>query len=125
MTQSAPTVRIDAWTWAVRLYATRSAAAEACRAGHVKINGRSVKPAHAVNLGDVIRAHTPSGDRTVVVTGLIARRVSATVAAEHFEDRTPPRPPKELLPDVGVRMRGSGRPTKRERRDIELSLIHI
>lgn len=111
----ADVVRVDAWTWAVRLFPTRSAAAEACRGGHVKVNGSNVKPAHPVRKGDTVRALTAGGERIVVVAGVISRRVSAAVAAEQYEDRTPPAPPKEQgLP--GLRDRGAGRPTKRDRR---------
>lgn len=112
-------VRIDAWVWSVRLYPTRSAAAAACRAGHVKVNNANVKPAHAVKVGDTVRALTPGGERIVVVRGLIARRVGATAAVEHYEDRTPPPPPKEERAMLGLRDRGAGRPTKRDRREIE------
>ncbi|MBI1379062.1 MAG: RNA-binding S4 domain-containing protein [Frankiales bacterium] len=112
-------VRADAWTWAVRVYPTRSAASAACRAGHVKVNDVSVKPAHPVRPGDTVRARTPAGERVLVVTGLIEKRTSATVAALHYEDRTPPPPPRAERPAVLVRDRGAGRPTKRERRDLD------
>jgi ribosome-associated heat shock protein Hsp15 len=108
-------VRVDAWTWAVRLFPTRSAAAEACRGGHVKVNGSNAKPAHPVRKGDTVRALTPGGERIVVVAGVISRRVGAAVAAEQYEDRTPPAPPKEQGL-AGLRDRGAGRPTKRDRR---------
>ncbi len=75
-------VRIDAWVWAVRLFATRSAAAAACRAGHIKLNGSSVKPAQSIKVGDTVRALTPGGERIVVVRGLISKRVGAPIAAE-------------------------------------------
>ena len=120
MTRPAPTtVRVDAWTWAVRLYGTRSAATAACKAGHVKVNDASVKPSHHVRLGDTVRAYTPGGERLVVVTGLIDKRTSATLAAQNYEDRTPPPPPKEARPAPVVRDRGAGRPTKRDRRLVE------
>ena len=109
-------VRVDAWTWAVRLFPTRSAAADACRAGHVKVKGNSVKPAHPVRAGDVVRAYTAGGERIVAVTGVISRRVSAAVAVTHYEDRTPPAPPKDEQGLLGLRDRGAGRPTKRDRR---------
>lgn len=112
-------VRIDAWVWAVRVYPTRSVAADACRAGHVRLNGAKVKPAHAVHVGDTIRALTPGGERVLRVTGLIARRVSAAVAATNYEDHSPPPPPREERPMLGMRERGAGRPTKRERRDTD------
>ncbi len=109
-------VRVDAWTWAIRLFATRSAASAACKAGHVKVNDVSAKPSQPVRSGDVVRAVTPGGERIVVVTGLIDKRTSAPLAAENYEDRTPPPPPKEERAAVIVRDRGSGRPTKRDRR---------
>jgi ribosome-associated heat shock protein Hsp15 len=112
----AASVRIDAWAWAVRLYTTRSAASRACTAGHVKINGATVKPAHAVRVGDTVRALTPGGERLLVVTGLLHKRTSAAIAAQHFEDRTPPPPPKEERTTAATRERGAGRPTKRDRR---------
>lgn len=108
--------RVDAWVWAVRLYPTRSIAAAACRAGHVKVNDVRVKPAHAVKVGDVVRAFTPGGERIVVVTALLSKRVSAAVAVQHYGDRTPPKPPKEERDIFAVRERGAGRPTKRDRR---------
>ena len=116
MTAGSGSVRVDAWTWAIRLYSTRSAATAACKAGHVKVNGAAAKPAQPVHVGDTVRAYTPGGERIVVVTGLIDKRTSATLAAENFDDKTPPPPPKEERAAVPRRERGSGRPTKRERR---------
>ncbi len=116
MAASPDSVRVDAWTWAIRLYSTRSAATSACKAGHVKVNGAAAKPAQPVRVGDTVRAYTPGGERIVVVTGLIEKRTSATLAAENYDDKTPPPPPKEERAAVPRRERGSGRPTKRERR---------
>jgi ribosome-associated heat shock protein Hsp15 len=112
----ATSVRADAWTWAVRLYPTRAAAGAACKGGHVKVNGASAKPSQPVKVGDSVRAVTPGGERVVVVTGLISKRTSATLAVQHFEDRTPPAPAREERAVAAVRERGSGRPTKRDRR---------
>jgi len=112
-------VRVDAWTWSVRVYPTRSAAGDACRGGHVRVNGARVKPAHVVKIGDTVRAMTPGGERVLVVTGLISKRVSATLAAENYEDHSPPPPPREERPAPIMRERGAGRPTKRDRRRIE------
>lgn len=113
------TTRVDAWTWAVRLYPTRSAAAAACRGGHVRVNNARVKPAHPVRIGDTVRAFTPGGERIVVVTGLISKRVGAALAVENYVDRSPPPPPREERPAPIIRERGAGRPTKRDRRRIE------
>lgn len=118
-TGGAPQARVDAWAWAIRLYATRSAATAACKAGHLKVNGHTVKPAHPVKPGDTVRALTPGGERIVVVRGIIVKRTSAARAAEHYDDRTPPPPPKEERALPVLRERGAGRPTKRDRREIE------
>lgn len=114
-----PKVRVDAWVWAVRLTPTRSAAAAACRAGHVRVNGDKAKPATLVGPGDEVRVRG-AVERVVVVTRTLVKRVSAAMAAEAFTDLTPPPPPRAERPAaVGVRERGAGRPTKRERRAIE------
>jgi ribosome-associated heat shock protein Hsp15 len=114
-----PGVRVDVWTWAVRIYPTRTAAADACRGGHVKVNGANAKPARLVRPGDTVRARTVGGERIVVVTGLVDRRTSAALAVQNYEDRTPPPPPREARPAPIVRERGAGRPTKRDRRRVE------
>lgn len=111
--------RVDAWAWAIRLYSTRSAATAACKAGHLKVNGATVKPAQSVRVGDTVRALTPGGERIVVVTGIITKRTSAPLAAQHYEDRTPPPPPKEERVLAVTRERGAGRPTKRDRRVLD------
>jgi ribosome-associated heat shock protein Hsp15 len=112
-------VRVDAWLWAIRVYKTRSAATTACRAGHVRVNGDRVKAAQAVRPGDELRVRINGFDRILVVKQPIAKRVGAAVAAEAVDDQTPPPPPRELTAFVPVRDRGAGRPTKRERRDID------
>jgi ribosome-associated heat shock protein Hsp15 len=112
-------VRVDTWIWSVRLTKTRSLAAAACRAGHVRINDERVKPAHTVRPGDVVRLHQAGRERIVVVSRLVRKRVGASVAAECFVDNSPPSPPREEAVAVPIRDRGAGRPTKRERRDLE------
>ena len=112
-------VRIDAWLWAVRQYKTRSAATAACRAGHVRVNGERAKAAQPVRPGDEVRVRVDGFDRMLVVRQTLVKRVSAALAATALEDRTPPRPPREALPFIPVRDRGAGRPTKRERRDLD------
>ena len=110
---------MDSWIWAVRLIKTRSMAADACRGGHVRVNGVRVKPAHAVRPGDEVRLRHEGRERIVVVSKIINKRVGAAVAAECYVDKSPPPPPREEIVPVAVRARGAGRPTKRERRDIE------
>jgi ribosome-associated heat shock protein Hsp15 len=111
--------RVDRWVWSVRLAKTRSTAAEACRAGHVKVNGRSVKPSQPVRVGDQVRIRQGDRERVVVVSSIINKRVGAAAATECYIDKSPPPPPREEVVSVAVRPRGAGRPTKRERRSIE------
>ncbi|WP_374946233.1 RNA-binding S4 domain-containing protein [Agreia sp.] len=117
--ETASSTRVDSWIWAVRLVKTRSLATAACRAGHVRINGEKVKAAQTLRVGDEVRVRTTDAERVVVVKRLFAKRVSAVVAAESLTDTTPPPPAREDVPFVPIRDRGAGRPTKRERRDIE------
>jgi ribosome-associated heat shock protein Hsp15 len=112
-------VRVDSWIWSVRLTKTRSLAAAACRGGHVRVNGERVKPAHILRSGDEVRLRADGFERIVVVSRLIRKRVGATVAAECFIDNSPPPPPREEVAVVAVRDRGAGRPTKRDRRELE------
>ncbi|GAB2955989.1 RNA-binding S4 domain-containing protein [Streptomyces heilongjiangensis] len=117
---SGETVRIDSWIWSVRLVKTRSMGATACRGGHVRVNGERVKPAYAVRVGDEVRLRQAGGhERIVVVKRLIRKRVGAPVAAECYVDNSPPPPPREAVAPAGIRDRGAGRPTKRDRRDLE------
>lgn len=113
------TVRVDSWLWAVRVYKTRSMATTAARAGHVRIAGDRVKASHPVKIGDEVRVRQNGFDRIVVVNRLVTKRVGASVAAECLIDRTPPPPPREEIALQPTRDRGAGRPTKRERRDLE------
>jgi ribosome-associated heat shock protein Hsp15 len=112
-------VRVDAWLWAVRQYKTRSAATAACRAGHVRVNGERAKAAQQVRPGDELRVRISGFDRHLIVRKTIVKRVSATLAADAVEDRTPPPLPRVEQAIVPMRDRGAGRPTKRERRDLE------
>ncbi|AOW94209.1 RNA-binding protein S4 [Rhodococcus sp. WMMA185] len=101
------------------MFKTRSAAAAACRSGHVRVNGTTAKPAQPVKIGDDVRIRTGGTERIVAVARLIAKRVGAAVAVECFIDNTPPPPPRELLAAIPRRDRGAGRPTKRERREMD------
>jgi ribosome-associated heat shock protein Hsp15 len=109
---------VDRWLWAVRLTKTRPDAAAACRAGHVRVNGRPAKPATVVAPGDEVRARVGAGMRIVEVVRVIQKRVGAADAATCFIDRTPAPPPDAAMP-VARRDRGAGRPTKRERRVLD------
>ncbi|MET9555401.1 RNA-binding S4 domain-containing protein [Streptomyces sp. NPDC006645] len=113
------TVRADVWIWSVRLTKTRSQAASACRAGHVRVNGERVKPAYAIKPGDEIRLRHAERERVVVLTRVVRKRVGAPVAVQCYVDNSPPPPPREFAGPVAVRERGAGRPTKRERRILD------
>lgn len=112
-------VRVDAWLWAVRVFKTRSSATTGCRAGHVRVNGDRAKAAQPVRSGDEVRVRILGFDRILMVQKLIVKRVSAAAAAECYIDLTPPPPPRETLALAPVRDRGAGRPTKRDRRELE------
>ncbi|MHB9862586.1 RNA-binding S4 domain-containing protein [Streptomyces sp. YIM S03343] len=113
------TVRIDSWIWAVRLIKTRSLGATACRGGHVHVNGERVKPAYSVRVGDEVRLRHEGRERVVIVRRLIRKRVGAPVAVQCYIDNSPPPPPREVVAPAGIRDRGAGRPTKRDRREME------
>jgi ribosome-associated heat shock protein Hsp15 len=113
-------VRIDQWLAAVRITKSRSDAAAACRGGHVRINDEAAKPSSPVKVGDHVEAHVNQRERIVDVTKLITKRVSAAVAVGCFDDRSPPPPEQDAFrPLFAVRDRGAGRPTKRDRRQID------
>jgi ribosome-associated heat shock protein Hsp15 len=110
--------RLDLWLWAVRLTRTRSAATELCRGGRVTVNGVPAKPASPVRVGDRIEARIAQRQRTVEVVRIIGRRVGAVDAAECLVDHSPPVAAADEAP-VLRRERGAGRPTKRDRRQID------
>ncbi len=113
-------VRIDKWLWAVRLYKTRTVAAEACRNGRVTIAGHPVKPSREVKINDLILAQTGDITRTTKVLGLLERRVGAAAVKEYAEDLTPAseyqKAREPVLQPLFFRPKGAGRPTKKDRR---------
>ncbi|HEV3464885.1 MAG TPA: RNA-binding S4 domain-containing protein [Actinomycetota bacterium] len=112
-------VRVDRWLWAVRLTKTRLGAAQACRAGHVQVNGARAKPASTVKAGDTVRLRAGDRERVVEVVRLLEHRVGAEPAAACLIDKSPPPPPRDPLDRVGYRVPGMGRPTKRDRRHLD------
>lgn len=99
---------------------SRSKATAACRAGHVKINGSTVKPSQQVSVGDIVSYRVDGFDRVLEVTRLLKTRVGAPIAQLCYVDSTPVRlTAAAALPPVAARERGSGRPTKRERRELD------
>ncbi|WP_441248021.1 RNA-binding S4 domain-containing protein [Kitasatospora sp. McL0602] len=119
MVASEETVRVDSWIWSVRLTKTRALAATACRAGHVRVNGERVKPAHSVRPGDEVRLQQGGYERIVVVRQTVRKRVGAGPAAECYVDNSPPPPEHGAVAPLAQRDRGTGRPTKRDRREVE------
>jgi ribosome-associated heat shock protein Hsp15 len=112
-------VRVDQWLWAVRLYKTRSLATAGVRGGHVKINGASAKPASRVKVGDRIQATIYDVLHDVEVVQLLVKRVGAPVAAQCFVDHSPPVEREHRLTPLFPRDAGAGRPTKRDRRQLD------
>ncbi|HEY2953142.1 MAG TPA: RNA-binding S4 domain-containing protein [Verrucomicrobiae bacterium] len=115
-------VRLDKWLWAVRLYQTRTSAADAIKAGHVKIAGRNVKPSHRVKCNEIIAAQIGELTRTIKVLALLERRIGAKLVRQFLEDLTPAseydKPRQPHFAPLFARRKGQGRPTKKERRDI-------
>ena len=116
-------VRVDTWLWAIRQLKSRSQATAAVRAGHVRVNGEPVKAAYKVRVGDealagqTLRLCAEGFDRILGVTLLLNKRVSYPQARTAYDDRTPERPRVHI--PVAIREKGSGRPTKKERRELD------
>jgi ribosome-associated heat shock protein Hsp15 len=123
MMESSKEIRIDKFLWAVRIYKTRTLAAEACSKGQVIINGVPVKPSRIAKQGETFIVRKPPYVNTYIIHKLLENRQSAQKVKEYIEEITPP---EELLKREimhlqknAVRDRGTGRPTKKERRDID------
>jgi ribosome-associated heat shock protein Hsp15 len=123
MTPSAERVRVDKWLWAARLLKTRALAADAVKAGRVKVNGVAAKPSKEVGAGDRLELRTGPVRMDVVVHGVAPRRGPASEAAKLYEETAASREARELHAQERrlARQDGGegGRPTKRERRRIE------
>ena len=112
-------IRVDKWLWAVRIYKTRNQATEACKKGRILIREQPVKPSRVLRINDIIQIKKPPVVYSYKVTGLLAKRLSARLVQDYIEDITP----ESELQKLKVREtffisrdRGSGRPTKKERR---------
>jgi len=117
-------VRIDKWLWAVRVFKTRSQATEACRSGKVSVNRQEVKPSRDVVVGDEIKiVLNPHFTKTIQAIQLLSNRVGAKLVPDYAKDLTPPEEYNRLKVfnelQAEKRDRGTGRPTKKQRRDIE------
>lgn len=116
-------LRIDKYLWAIRAFKTRSLATEACKAGRVKLSGQAVKPAYVVKIGEVYSVQKGGLRKVIKVVDLLERRVDAKTAVRFYEDLTPPEETQAFksafLAPVLTRDRGAGRPTKKDRREID------
>ncbi|HCY39996.1 MAG TPA: heat-shock protein Hsp15 [Prolixibacteraceae bacterium] len=116
-------IRIDKWLFAVRLYKTRSLASEECRKGKVTIGGMNVKPSRELKLGETIQVRRPPITRSYKILALTESRMAAKLVPEFMVETTPESELKILemqkLDSFFNRERGTGRPTKKERRDLD------
>jgi ribosome-associated heat shock protein Hsp15 len=120
MDGTSTSLRVDKWLWAARFFKTRSLATGACTGGKVDINDEAAKPARLVRTGDLVKVTLPQGRRRIVkVVSLDDRRGSATIARALYEDLTPPEPARTGQAPPPYREPGAGRPTKRERREVD------
>lgn len=116
-------VRIDKWLWAVRLFKTRTIAIEACKKGRISIKGIPIKPSRTIKVGDIIEVRRPPVTYSFEVLQLSERRMGAKLVPEYMKDVTAPSQLEilELARISGFegRARGTGRPTKKDRRELE------
>ncbi len=116
-------LRIDKYLWAIRLFKTRTLATEACKAGRIKLEGQNIKASHEVKVGEVYQISKGPDRKTIRVTGLLENRMDAKSVVNFFADETPLEQTnlfKSMFQaPVFKRDRGTGRPTKRDRRDID------
>ncbi|MBQ8098593.1 MAG: RNA-binding S4 domain-containing protein [Bacteroidaceae bacterium] len=115
--------RLDKWLWAARIFKTRSIAIDACKNGRVTMNGQRMKPAHVIRIGDVIEIRKPPITYSFRVKQAIQNRISAKLVPDVLENITPPAQ-MELLELSRIsgfvnRAKGTGRPTKKERRELD------
>lgn len=118
-------VRLDSYLWAIRMYKSRSLASDAIKGNKVKLNDELVKAAHIVKIGERYTLSYPQGVKKIIeVTGIIEKRQSYDIAKENYIDHSPPIEKLERMPSVFFmpnmqRDRGAGRPTKKDRRDMD------
>ncbi|WP_223815329.1 RNA-binding S4 domain-containing protein [Sphingobacterium litopenaei] len=123
MASESEKLRIDKYLWAIRIFKTRSLATEACKAGRVKLNGQNIKPSYVVKVGEIYAIQKGIERKVILVTGLLERRVDAKTAVQYYEDHTPVEETygfkSVFQAPILKRDRGTGRPTKRDRREID------
>jgi ribosome-associated heat shock protein Hsp15 len=116
-------VRIDKWLWATRIFKTRTVALEACKKNRIMVNDAPAKPSRMIRIGDVISVRKPPVTYSFKVLGLTSNRIGAKLVPEYLENITPPEQYEILnlqkISGFVDRAKGSGRPTKKERRDLD------
>ncbi|MDR0733865.1 MAG: RNA-binding S4 domain-containing protein [Dysgonamonadaceae bacterium] len=116
-------VRIDKWLWAVRIFKTRTVAIEACKKNRITVNNAPAKPSRMIRIDDVISVHKPPVTYSFKVLGLTANRIGAKLVPEYMENVTSPEQYEILnlqkISGFIDRAKGTGRPTKKERRDLD------
>jgi len=116
-------VRIDKWLWATRIFKTRTVALEACKKNRVMVNDVPAKPSRMIRVGDIISVRKPPITYSFKVLGLTSNRVGAKLVPEYLENITPPEQYEILnlqkISGFIDREKGTGRPTKKERRDLD------
>ena len=122
-------IRIDKWMWATRIFKTRTIALEACKKNRVMVNDLPVKPSRMIKVGDIVQVRKPPVTYSFKVLDLTSNRVGAKLVPQFLENITPPEQYEilELQKISGFvdRARGTGRPTKKERRELdEFSLFN-
>ncbi|MEY8209619.1 RNA-binding S4 domain-containing protein [Corynebacterium sp. MNWGS58] len=116
---SASPVRIDAWLWSTRFFKTRAEATKAVKAGHVLIGDKVAKPSSPVVPGLRVTLWKDDREFRLEINATVSKRVGAKIAEHCYIDHSPPAPPKPLQPTVPKRDPGAGRPTKKDRREME------
>ena len=116
-------LRIDKYLWAIRAFKTRTLASDACKAGRVKLDGNNIKPSHEVKLGEIYSVSKGIERKVIKVTGFLENRVDAKTAVNFYEDIRPVEQTQAFKTmfhaPVLTRDRGAGRPTKKDRREID------
>ena len=115
-------VRLDKWLWAIRAFKTRSLASDACKGGRVKIEGVAAKSSRDIKVGDIVEFKVGHLSKKIKVTQLLKNRVNAALAVQNYEDLTSPEEYERVQfinqMKTENRDRGTGRPTKKDGRDI-------
>ncbi len=116
-------IRIDKFLWAVRVFKSRSLAAIACKKGRIEINNSPAKPSRSVSVNDIITVRRPPSTFTYVVKNLTENRIPAKNVCQYIDDLTPEEEKNKFtavrFTRTGIRPKGTGRPTKKERRELD------